>query len=169
MNSYGPGAGFLSRELEKRGIDKPYIVTEFGVTGEWDIEQTKNGIKVEPGDQQKYDAIATVIMNGSKISQLFGGVYIPLCHGSNFISPWLFMHHNGMTRPQYWATREAYTGKKPVNKVPVISSFELPQGEMESGSWVPVVLETEDAEHEQLEMSFYYNQRTGVGTKRSNQ
>lgn len=167
LNSYGPGAGFLSRELEKRGIDKPYIVTEFGVTGEWDIEQTKNGIKVEPGDQQKYNAIATGYHEWIKDQPNCLGVYIfHYANGSDFISPWLFTHHNSMTRPQYWATREAYTGKKPVNKVPVISSFELPEGEMESGTWVPVVLETEDAEHEQLEMSFYYNQRTGSRKRR---
>ena len=57
LNSYGPGANYLAAELTKRNIDKPYIVTEFGVTGEWDIKEEKNGIKVEPTDAQKYEAI----------------------------------------------------------------------------------------------------------------
>jgi len=48
LNSYGSGANLLANELDKKGIDKPYILTEFGVTGEWDIKQEVNGVKAEP-------------------------------------------------------------------------------------------------------------------------
>ena len=41
LNRYGIGANYLSAELEKRNIDKPYILTEFGVAGEWDIKEEK--------------------------------------------------------------------------------------------------------------------------------
>ena len=54
LNSYGAGANYLQGELEKRDIDKPYMVTEFGVTGEWDIKNKKKGITVEPTDKEKY-------------------------------------------------------------------------------------------------------------------
>ena len=46
LNSYGPGVNYLASELEKRNIDKPYIVTEFGVTGEWDIKNEALGLKL---------------------------------------------------------------------------------------------------------------------------
>ncbi len=46
LNSYGPGASYLSNELKKRNIDKPYIITEFGVTGEWDIKEEKMALSM---------------------------------------------------------------------------------------------------------------------------
>ena len=167
LNSYGAGAGYLASELEKRHIDKPYIITEFGVTGEWDIKAEKHGIKIEPSDQQKFEAIAKGYPDwiNSKPANL--GVYVfHYSSGDEFIAPWLFTHYNSMYRPQYWAIREAYTGQKPINYVPVIEKFELPDYEMQSGLWIPITLEVSDVENEKLEISFHYNQRTGSRKRR---
>ncbi len=169
LNSYGPGAGYLQKELDKRGLDKPYIITEFGVTGEWDIKQEKNGVKVEPNDEQKYNAIAKGYHDWIKNKRSCLGVYVfHYSSGNDFASPWLLMRHRGMNRPQYWATREAYTGKKPTNNIPSIKKFELSIAEAKSKTWVPVSLEVNDPENDKLEVSFYYNQRTG-SRKRRNQ
>lgn len=167
LNSYGPGAGYLGSELEKRGIDKPYMITEFGVIGEWDIKQEKNGIKIEPTDQQKYDEIAKGYHDWIKNKPACLGVYMfHYADGKKFISPWLFSHHNGSLRPQYWAIREAFTGKKPLNNIPTIETFELPDSSYKNGSWVPVSLKVSDVENDDLEISFYYNQRTGSRLRR---
>ena len=77
-------------------------------------------------------------------------------------------HHNGMLRPQYWAIREAYTGQKPINNVPKIETFEVPDSEIKSETWVPITLKVSDIENDSLAVSFYYNQRTG-GRQRRNQ
>ena len=169
LNSYGFGVSFLQDELDKRNIDKPYIVTEFGVTGEWDVKQEKNGVKIEPADQEKYDVITKGYQDwiANKPNNL--GVYVfHYSDGDDFASPWLFMKHKGFYRPQYWATRKAYTGKDPLNSIPVIKTFRLPKSEEKSKVWVPVFLTTLDKEDEVLEISFYYNQRTG-SRKRRNQ
>lgn len=169
LNSYGAGANFLAAELEKRAIDKPYIVTEFGVTGEWDIKNKKNGIAIEPSDTEKYDAIAKGYPNWIKNKPSCLGVYIfHYSNGNDFGTPWLMTHHNGMLRPQYWAIREAYTGQKPINNVPKIETFEVPDSEIKSDTWVPITLKVSDIENDNLEVSFYYNQRTG-GRQRRNQ
>lgn len=169
INCYGAGANLLPEEFEKKGIDKPYVITEFGVTGEWDIKSEKNGVKVEPSDAQKYNAITTGYQDWIKNKPTCLGVYVfNYASGTDFISPWLFTHHKAMRRPQYWAIREAYTGNKPTNQVPVIHRFELPDSEIKSGTWVPVSLAVSDVEKEKLEISFYYNQRTG-SRKRRNQ
>jgi hypothetical protein len=169
LNSYGPGANFLASELEKRHINKPYIITEFGVTGEWDIKAKKHGVTVEPSDQEKYEAISKGYAEWIEPHPNCLGVYIfHYANGNEFISPWLLTHHNNKTRPQYWAIREAYTGYKPVNYVPEISTFELPDSEFESKTWIPVELTTSDVENEKLEVRFFYNQRTG-SRKRRNQ
>jgi len=167
LNSYGPGAGYLASEVKKRGIDKPYVITEFGVTGEWDIKQKKNDIVVEPTDQQKYDAIANGYHDWIKNKPTCLGVYVfHYASGNNFISPWLFTHHKDSYRPQYWAIREAYTGSKPINNVPVIKTFEFPNSNYESGLWIPATLKVSDIENENLDISFYYNQRSGSRKRR---
>ncbi|EDP70390.1 putative secreted protein [Flavobacteriales bacterium ALC-1] len=167
LNSYGAGANYLQGELEKRNIDKPYIITEFGVTGEWDIKNKKNGITVEPTDKEKYNAIANGykdwIANKSKCL----GVYMfHYSSGNNFIAPWLFTHVNNLKRPQYWAIRKAYTGNKPVNNSPDIETFVLPKSTFKSGSWIPVTLNVNDIENDNVEVSFSYNQRTGSRKRR---
>jgi hypothetical protein len=167
LNSYGAGANYLTAELEKRGIDKPYIVTEFGVTGEWDIKNKKNGIAVEPSDKEKYEAIAVGYQNWIANKAAGLGVYVfHYASGKDFIAPWLFTHFDGMTRPQYWAIREAFTGKKPINNVPDIANFALPEAAFKNEAWVPVTLKVTDAEADNLAINFYYNQRTGSRKRR---
>jgi hypothetical protein len=169
LNSYGIGANYLSVELEKRNIDKPYILTEFGVTGEWDIKEEKNGIITEPSDRQKYDAIAKGYKDWIEPKWNCLGVYVfHYGNGNDFGSVWLLTHFNTMYRPQYWAIRKAYTGEQPLNNVPIIETFKLPDASFDSGIWVPVNLKISDVENEKLDVWFYYNQRTG-SRKRRNQ
>lgn len=167
LNSYGPGVDILSSELEKRNIDRPYVITEFGVMGEWDMPKDKNGIIKEPTDQQKYDAIAKGYPDWIQNKKACLGVYIFHFGDSNqFLGPWLLTHFKGKTRPQYWAIREAYTGEKPLNQVPEIESFSLTDVPTKSGTWIPVDLEAKDFENEELSVEFYYNQRTGSRKRR---
>ncbi|NQZ79081.1 MAG: cellulase family glycosylhydrolase, partial [Ekhidna sp.] len=44
INCYGPGANMLQDELDKREIVKPYVITEFGVTGEWESPKDENEV-----------------------------------------------------------------------------------------------------------------------------
>jgi hypothetical protein len=169
LNSYGAGANYLQAELEKREIDKPYIVTEFGVTGEWDIKTEKYGVKQEPSDKEKYDAIVYGYNNWIVNKSQCLGVYVfHYNNGKDYGDVWLATHVKTNYRPQYWAVREAYTGNKPINNIPVIKTFELPEGTYDSDKWIKVTLNTSDAENEKLDISFSYNQRTG-SRKRRNQ
>ena len=167
LNIYGPGANLIADELQKKGIDKPYIITEFGVRGEWDIKQEINGVKTEPDDKQKYDAIALGYKNWiiNKPGNL--GVFVfHYATGNDFISPWFFTHFDEMTRPQYWAIREAFTNGKPINHVPEIIRFEMTIDKSNSGEWIPVSLKVNDIENDSLQVSFGYNQRTGSRKRR---
>lgn len=167
INTYGAGADFLPEELAKKGVEKPYVITEFGVRGEWEIEEDDHGVTPEPTDAEKYDVIVEGYNEWIKPKPNCLGVYVfHYASDDRFAAPWLLTHFNGMTRPQYWAIREAYTGQKPVNYVPDINSFQLQEDDTESGTWVPVELEVSDVEGEELGVRFYYNQRTGSRNRR---
>jgi hypothetical protein len=167
LNSYGPGVGMLSEELKKRDIKKPYLITEFGVMGEWDRPNDENNITIEPVDEQKYNAIAEGFHNWIDNKDNCLGVYVfHYGNSDEFVGPWLLTHFTGKTRPQYWAIREAYTGKKPINNVPEIQEFRLTENNIKSGKYVLVNLKATDAENEDLSVEFYYNQRSGSRKRR---
>jgi hypothetical protein len=167
INTYGMGANVLPEELAKKGADKPYVITEFGVRGEWEIEEDKNGVKPEPTDKEKYEVIVKGYNEWIKPKPNCLGVYVfHYADENSFVAPWLLTHFNGMTRPQYWAIREAYTGEKPANYVPSNISFQLPNTPAKSGTWIPVKLEAVDIEQEELAVKFYYNQRIGSRKRR---
>lgn len=167
LNSYGPGVQFLQTELEKKNIDKPYIITEFGVRGEWDIKEKKNDIKIEPSDEEKYSTIANGYSDWITSKPKNLGVFVFHYEDNNkHLAPWLLTQYKGSLRPQYWAIRKAFTGKDPENSIPTIELFELPNKSFKSKSWVPVTLKANDLENESLSISFSYNQRTGSRKRR---
>jgi hypothetical protein len=167
INVYGGGANVIPEEMAKLGIDKPYLICEYGVNGEWEAKPDANGLLLEPNDKQKYEVIA----NGYK-EWIAGkpnclGVYIfHYGNGNDHGSVWLNMYFNNLYRPAYWATREAYTGKKPINNIPNISEFIIPEQKKSYGQWIPAKLQLSDAENDSLQISFHYNQRTGSRARR---
>lgn len=167
LNSYGPGANLLEDELKKRGIDKPYVLTEFNIIGEWDIKPDVNGVIPEPTDKEKYTAIVNGYQEWIKPKASCLGVYVfHYANNDDFGAIWLLSHFQGLTRPTYWAIREAYTGEKPVNHIPAISKIGFTDEIYQSGSWGQINLEVRDVENENLDISFYYNQRTGSRKRR---
>ena len=52
VNSYG-GLGSLADRLKAAGITKPYLVTEFGTSGPWEVGKTKWGAALEPTSAEK--------------------------------------------------------------------------------------------------------------------
>ena len=162
INVYGGGANQIPDEMAKLGADKPYVICEYGVNGEWEAKPDQNGLLVEPNDRQKYDVIAKGYHDWIASKQNCLGVYVfHYGSGGDHGSVWLSMYFNNSYRPAYWATREAYTGKKPVNNIPDISEFVLPVQKKPYDEWIPVTLKLTDAENDSLKISFHYNQRTG--------
>lgn len=102
VNVYAADTSVVAQELDKKGIDKPYIITEFGVRIEWEIEKDRNGVKPEPGDQEKYNIIADGYTDWIKNEPSCLGVYVfHYGNGFNFSAAWHLTHFNQMKRPQY--------------------------------------------------------------------
>ncbi len=167
INVYGGGADQIPAEMDKLGVDKPYVICEYGVNGEWEAKPDKNGLLVEPNDRQKYDVIAKGYSQWITPKKNCLGVYVfHYGNAEDHGGVWLSMYFNNSYRPAYWATREAYTGKKPINSIPDITVFSLPDMTKAYGEWLPVKLELTDLEHDSLQISFHYNQRTGSRARR---
>lgn len=161
VNSYGAGVGVLEGEFKRLKAKKPYVLTEFGPRGEWDAPKDKNGLKMEPTDLEKWDAIAkgwSEWINPSKIC--LGGFIFNFgdVDDFNFASVWLSLKLLDCYRPQYWATRQALTGKKPPHAFPM-ATFKIPKDTGKKGKWVDVKLAVKDRDSKRFEISFFYNQR----------
>jgi hypothetical protein len=52
VNSYG-GVGVVARAVREADWEKPYIITEWGVDGSWEVERTSWGAEIEPTSTEK--------------------------------------------------------------------------------------------------------------------
>jgi hypothetical protein len=123
VNSYN-GICAVKQTWIDGGYTKPYIITETGPAGEWEVPNDANGVPDEPTDQAKaagytnaWNCItahrgvalgATMFHYG--IEQDFGGVWFNLIPG-------------GLKRLSYYAIQKAYGGSTPANTPPVISNM----------------------------------------------
>lgn len=108
------------------GYTKPYIITETGPAGEWEVPNDANGVPTEPTDQQKRDGYvnawncvlahpgvalgATLFHYGTEGD--FGGVWFNITTGNE-------------KRLAWYAVRKLYSGQTGGNTPPVISSMNL--------------------------------------------
>jgi hypothetical protein len=123
VNSYG-AIGNVYNDWVAGGYSKPYIVTEAGPSGEWEVPNDVNGVPTEPTDLQKRDgytaswnainAHPTVALGATEfhygLENDFGGV-------------WLNTFTGGWRRLGYSALSKAYTGQNPANTAPEITAM----------------------------------------------
>lgn len=161
INAYGPGAAGIQKMKNELGISKPYVITEYGPMGEWDVQPDANGLKQEPQDDAKYSQILNVYKDGIVNKSECLGVYsFNYGDGWSHGSVWLNFFMKGAKRPGYWATREAFTGQEPENHIPVVT-LDLPEDHWDGGKWYDVNMQITDAEGDSTHFEFHYNKREG--------
>ncbi|MFE2375547.1 discoidin domain-containing protein [Streptomyces sp. NPDC059398] len=122
VNAYNAVCNVKS-DWEQGGYDKPYIVTETGPAGEWEVPDDANGVPDEPTDVQKADGYtkawgcvtahkgvalgATMFHYGTEDD--FGGVWFNLLPG-------------GQKRLSYYAVKKAYGGDTSGDNTPPVIS-----------------------------------------------
>lgn len=164
-NVYGYAAGAIPDEAKKLGVKKPYLITEFGVRGEWEIQPDANGMKVDPGDKERYDTIASgwKELIEDKRPLCLGGFVFHYSDAFDHTSLWLAFKSRGAVRPPYWATRKAFTGEDPKNWPPAIEDFLVAKASQakKPGQWVRVRLDVKDRENDPVNVQFAYLKRDG--------
>jgi hypothetical protein len=123
VNSYG-AIDTVKRDWIAGGYTKPYILTEGGPAGEWEVPGDVNGVPTEPTDLQK-KAGYTYSWNAIKghPGVALGATEFHYGLENDFGGVWLNTTTGGWRRLGYHAMREAYTGQVAANTPPEITAM----------------------------------------------
>ena len=154
VNAYS-GASGVGKTLTDLNWKKPFILTEFGPSGAWEVPATKWHAPIEPSSREKaatYYATESNVVQDSKNICL--GTYVFLWgHKQEVTSTWYGMFlSTGEKLPTVDAIVRAWTGKWPANRSPRISSFDtsLRESTVQAGSTVPAAVSAVDPEGDPL-------------------
>ncbi|MGW0589147.1 galactose-binding domain-containing protein [Streptosporangium sp. NPDC002607] len=123
VNSYG-AIHTVRQDWISGGYTKPYIVTEAGPDGEWEVPNDVNGVPNEPTDLQKRDQY-TASWNAIKghTGVALGATEFHYGLENDFGGVWLNTTTGGWRRHGYHALKAAYTGQPSANTPPEITSM----------------------------------------------
>jgi hypothetical protein len=123
VNSYG-AIGNVKADWIAGNYTKPYILTEGGPAGEWEVPNDVNGVPTEPTDLQKrdgYTASWNAIVSHPGVA--LGATEFHYGLENDFGGVWLNTFTGGWRRLGYSALKQAYTGQSPGNTGPRITSM----------------------------------------------
>lgn len=122
VNAYG-GASGVGKALQQLGWKKPFVLTEFGPLGHWEVPKTKWGAPIEPSSRDKagsYYATQTSVVADGKGTCL--GTYVFLWGQKQEVtSTWYGMFlKSGEKLPTVDAMVRAWSGNWPENRSPKV-------------------------------------------------
>ncbi|MEV6572937.1 discoidin domain-containing protein [Streptomyces sp. NPDC051577] len=128
MNSYGDICG-VKQDWVDGGYDKPYIITETGPAGEWEVPNDANGIPDQKTDVQTAEGYTTAwnCITGHQGVAL-GATMFHYGTEHDFGGIWFNLLPDGLKRLSYYAVKKAYTGSTAGdNTPPVIGNMVVDQ------------------------------------------
>jgi hypothetical protein len=151
----------VKQDWNAGGYTKPYIVTETGPAGEWEVPNDTNGVPTEPTDVQKRDGYvnawncilghpgvalgATLFHYGSEGD--FGGVWFNITTGNE-------------KRLSWYAVRKLYSGRTDGNTPPVISSMNLSRTtDVPAGATFTMTADVADPDGDPITYTMGYNSK----------
>lgn len=154
VNAYSGGGG-SGKAAKLAGWTKPFVLTEFGPSGQWEVAKTKWGAPIEQTSWEKaksYWGTQATLTDDSKDTCL--GSYAFLWgHKQEATSTWYGMFlDTGEKMPTVDAMTRVWTGKWPANRSPKIEKFDcaLSQATVAPGAAVPAEVTASDAENDTL-------------------
>ncbi|CAM5682592.1 hypothetical protein SALBM217S_04852 [Streptomyces griseoloalbus] len=122
MNSYGDICG-VREDWEQGGYTKPYLITEGGPAGEWEVPDDANGVPDEPTDVQKAEGYTKAwnCVTGHRGVAL-GATLFHYGTEHDFGGIWFNLLPDGLKRLSYYAVKRAYTGTAGNDNTPPVVS-----------------------------------------------
>lgn len=135
VNAYNAVCGVRQAWIDG-GYAKPYIVTEAGPAGEWEVPNDANGVPNEPTDVQKrdgYTAAWNCITGHTGVS--LGATMFHYGLEEDFGGVWFNLLPGGQKRLAYHEVKRLYSGQPSANTPPVVTDLNVANaGAVPSGS-----------------------------------
>ncbi|MES2920985.1 MAG: glycoside hydrolase family 2 TIM barrel-domain containing protein [Verrucomicrobiota bacterium] len=157
VNAYGGASGAV-RAVKQAGWKKPFVLTEFGPQGHWEVAKTSWGVPIEPASRDKaasYYATMSLLAENSDIC--FGSYVFLWGQKQEVTSTWYGMFlASGEKLPTVDAACYAWSGKWPSNRSPKIARFDSPLKEatVAPGKIVDASIEVTDSESDTLKFEW---------------
>lgn len=175
INAYGDLTSIPER-LKEQGWDKPYVVTEFGPRGHWEVNKSAWGAPLEPTSTEKaatYRAGYAKTVSGQPGWCL--GAYAFLWGQKQERTPTWYglLLQSGERTPATDVLSEEWTGKRPENSSPTIKPIVLDPASMtlKAGARVVASVVAEDPNADVLKYEWFVmresTERTVGGDKES--
>jgi len=154
INSYA-GLGSLGDRLAKAKFDRPYVVTEFGPPGPWEVGKTPWKAPIEPSSTAKADAYRANYARSiaGKPGLCLGSFAFLWGNKQETTATWFgtFLPSGERLGPVDVLT-EAWTGKPPANRSPRLDRivFESDGKEVEPGASLKARMVAEDPDGDPL-------------------
>lgn len=164
VNSYG-AIGTVKQDWINGGYTKPYIVTEGGPAGEWEVPADVNGVPTEPTDLQKR-AGYTSSWNAIKAHPgvALGATEFHYGLENDFGGVWLNTFTGGWRRLGYHALRQAYTGQASANTPPEITSMAVSnQTAVPAGGTFTITTAASDPDGDLIRYNLMYSDKHITG------
>ncbi|WP_425336761.1 discoidin domain-containing protein [Streptomyces profundus] len=123
VNSYDAVCDIQQTWIDE-GYTRPYILTEGGPAGEWEVDDDANGVPLEPSDVAKaegYQAAWDCLMDHEGVA--LGATLFHYGLEYDFGGVWFNLLPGGDKRLSYYAVSEIFGGDAPSNTPPVITDF----------------------------------------------
>jgi hypothetical protein len=153
VNSYGGGPSVAER-YKKFGGTKPFMMTEFGPNGTWEIGRNSFNAPIEPTSTQKAAAYRTTYEKSviAAPGKCLGSYAFLWGNKMEATATWFGMLLPDGTRLAAAETMsELWTGKPPANRVPLIESIAFEGADrVKRGDQLKVTLKASDPESDPL-------------------
>jgi hypothetical protein len=123
VNSYG-SVCTVKQDWVNGGYSKPYIVTETGEPGEWEVPNDADGVPTEPTDIQKRDAyLSAWNCVAGHTGVALGATMFHYGNENDFGGVWFNVRPAGWNRLMYYSIAKDYGGTPQADTPPVISAM----------------------------------------------
>ena len=147
INSYR-GMYSLVERLERRGVDRPWVVCEWGANGPWEVARAEWGVPLEQSSTEKAAQMAYLqekVIAGS--SDCLGGYAFAWNKRPAATHTWFGLLTDEATPTELVdVLQRAWTGAWPDDQGPKVLGLELPTDRVRPGERVPAVARAYDPE-----------------------
>ena len=151
INSYG-GLPSLDKRLKDMGFVKPFVVTEFGPMGQWEVGKTPWGVAIEPTSTEKAGLYARNYKNVIEANRgwCLGSYAFIWGHKQEETATWFgMMLPTGENLGAVDEMTRMWSGKYPANRSPRLESLMLAGGDqVEKNAVFKVRADVEDPDRD---------------------